>query len=238
VPDRRSLLRGQLATAIGSVADVAAHLDPPAARTPGSPRAQAPPGRPWTLAAAMEPVTSVVVEHAPPPLPPHASGSVHSSEFTPPYEPPSHHRLPVAIIGGSVIGIVAILAVVLRLIPSAPATPNTVITQVALTAVRPVASSPPVGGPVPPTQISFPAGTKTVSIDVNSATAKGQAPVEIVVSLGDPALTILDNDYVLDASGDTLIPLTPSSGTYAPGEYSVTISHNGVTLGSTAFDVR
>jgi hypothetical protein len=185
----------------------------------------------------MEPVTAVAVEPAPH-SPLHAPGSVHSSEFTLPDEPPSHHRLPLAIIGGSVIGLVVILAVVLRLIPSAPVTPNTVITQVALTAVRPVASSPPVGGPVPPTQISFPAGTTTVSIDVNSATAKGQAPVEIVVTLGDSALTILDNDYVLDASGDTLIPLTPASGSYVPGEYAVTISHNGVTLGSTAFEVR
>ena len=46
---------------------------------------------------------------------------------------------------------------------------------------------------------------------------------------------MIDHEYVLDASGNTLIPLTPASGTFAPGDYTVTIISNGATVGSTAF---
>jgi hypothetical protein len=184
----------------------------------------------------MEPIPEPPVERTPSPAS-QAPSSTHSSEFPYPNEAPSHHRVAAAIIGAGLIAVVLVL-VVPRLLPGAPTTPNTVITQVALTAVRPVASSPPVGGPVPPTQISFPAGTRTVSIDVNSATAQGQAPVEIEVSTGAPPLTIVDNDYVLNPSGDTVIPLSPSNGTFASGDYTVTITHDGDTLGSTAFEVH
>jgi hypothetical protein len=123
-------------------------------------------------------------------------------------------------------------------LPAPPAAPTAVTGQIALTAVRPVASSNPAGGLLPPTQISFPAGTSTVSIVVNSGGPAGHAPVEIRVSVGQPAQTLIDREFVLDASGTTLIPLSPANGTFAPGNYRVTIISNGATVGSTAFEVR
>ena len=65
-------------------------------------------------------------------------------------------------------------------------------------------------GAVPATQVSFPAGTSTVSIEVEPAGGRGQAPVEIVVSVGQPAATIIDNNYILDSSGATLDPAQPA----------------------------
>jgi hypothetical protein len=161
-----------------------------------------------------------------------------ASDLTLPPEPPAHHGFRSALIGAGVIGLIAVLVIGLRLLPASRPSPPPVTAPIALTAVRPVASSAPVGGVVPPTQISFPAGTSTVSIDVNSARKAGQAPVEIVVSVGQPAQTLIDHSYVLDASGDTLIALIPASGAYAPGDYKVTIRSNGATIGSTAFEVR
>ena len=77
-----------------------------------------------------------------------------------------------------------------------------------------------------------------MSIVVNSGGPAGHAPVEIQVTVGQPAQTIIDHEFVLDASGTTLIPLSPSNGTFAPGNYKVTIISNGATVGSTAFEVR
>jgi hypothetical protein len=160
-----------------------------------------------------------------------------AADFALPPEPPAHHGFRAALIGAGVIGLIVVLVIGLRLLPASRPSPAPITTQIALTAVRPV-SSAPVGGVIPPTQISFPAGTSTVSIDVNSGKKAGQAPVEILVSLGQPEQTVIDHSYVLDASGNTLIALTPASGTFAPGNYTVTIRSNGATIGSTAFDVR
>jgi hypothetical protein len=142
------------------------------------------------------------------------------------------------IIGAAIVTVAGILVIGHRLLPASRPAPATRTAQIALTAVRPVAPSAPVGGVVPPTQVSFPAGTSTISIDVNSSEATGHAPVEIRVSVGQPGQTLIDHEYVLDASGNTLIPLTPASGTYAPGNYAVTIISNGATVGSTVFQVR
>jgi hypothetical protein len=234
VPDQRSLLLGRLATAIDGVSDVAARLDPPAAAVAAPSPPAAPAGRPWTLAAAMEPVAAARLELAAPGELPRSQ----ASDLALPPEPPAHHGIRIAAIGAGVIGLIVVLVIGLRLLPAArPAAPP-VTAQIALTAVRPVAPSAPVGGVIPPTQISFPAGTSTVSIDVNSVRKAGQSPVEILVSVGQPAQTLIDHSYVLDASGDTLIALTPASGAYAPGNYTVTIRSDGATIGSTAFEVR
>jgi hypothetical protein len=237
VPDRRSLLRGRLATAIDGVADVAAGFDPPTPRPAASAKPKAPTGRPWTVLAAMEPIASPTLERVTPP-PPRAQPPAQAPESVLASEPPEHHRFPIAIVGSALLGLVVILVIVLRLLHSTPAGPSTVIGQIELTAVRPVASSAPAGGLVPPTQVSFPAGTRTVSIEVNSSAAHGQALVDVIVSAGDPPAAIINHSYVLDPSGDTLIPLAPASGGFAPGEYSVTITRDGATLGSTAFDVH
>jgi hypothetical protein len=145
------------------------------------------------------------------------------------------------IIGSGLVGVVLVGALALRLLPSPshPA-PAQVTSPVALTAVRPVAAPARVGGPVPATQVSFPSGTSTVSIEVDAAAAARQAPVEIMVSVGQPAATIIDNDYILNSSGATLIPLSPAAGGFPPGDYTVTISgsSDGTTLGTTAFEVR
>jgi hypothetical protein len=235
VPDQRSLLLGRLATAIDGVSDVAARLEPPAAAAAAPSPPPAPTGRPWTVAAAMEPVAAARLEAmaAPGELP-----RSPASDLALPPEPPAHHGVRAALIGAGVIGLIVVLVVALRLLPASRPSLPPVTAQIALTAVRPVASSAPVRGVVPPTQISFPAGTSTVSIDVNSGRKAGQAPVEILVSVGQPAQTLIDHSYVLDASGDTLIALAPASGTYAPGNYTVTIRSSGATIGSTAFEVR
>ena len=235
--DQRSLLRGRLATAIDGVADVAAAFDPPTPRSAAPSKPKAPTGRPWTVLAAMEPIASPTLERVAAP-PPRAQPPAQPREPVLASEPPERRRFPVAIIGSALVGLVVILVVVLRLLHGTPAGPSTVSGQIELTAVRPVASSAPAGGPVPPTQISFPAGTRTVSIEINSSAAHGQALVDIVVSTGDPSATIINHTYVLDASGDTLIALAPASGTFAAGEYAVTITRNGATLGSTAFEVH
>jgi hypothetical protein len=236
VPDQRSLLRGRLASAIDGVVDVASRLDPPGARAAAPPLP--PPAdsvaRPWTLAAAMEPIATPVVERtvqrqstAPPPPPP---------EPPPPLE---HHRsrLPAAIVGSSVVGLVLVL-VVLHLLQSSGAVRSPAPSQIALTGIRPVATAPPAGGAVPQTQVSFPANTSTVDIEVNSGRAGGQAPVRIVVTVGQPAQTIIQHDYVLNQSGSTVIPLTPANGAFAPGDYRVTITYRGALLGATAFAVH
>jgi hypothetical protein len=235
VPDQRSLLRGRLATVIDGVSDVAARLDPPAARPVVPSLTTAAAGRLWTIAAAMEPIAAAHIE---PVAAPGTQPRVQTPDVAYPTEPPAHHRFPAAMIGAGVIGLIVILAIGLRLLPASRTTPPAVTAQIALTAVRPVASSASAGDVIPPTQISFPAGTSTVSIDVNSGGKAGQAPVEILVRVGQPAQTLIDHEYVLDTSGDTLIALTPASGTYAPGNYTVTIISNGARLGATTFEVR
>lgn len=238
MPDQRSLLRGRLASVIDGVADVAAQLAPPAARPVEQPPPPAPPGRAWTLALAMEPIAPLSVERAPAPgSAPLAPPS--SADAALPYDPPSHHRFPTAIIGSGLIALVVIVGLGLHLLPSSrPPAPPRVLTPVALTGVRPVAAPARAGGSIPETQVSFPAGTSTVSIDVESSAAARQAPVEIIVTVGEPAATIIDNDYILNSSGATLIPLSPPTGGFPPGDYAVTISDGGTTLGTTAFEVR
>jgi hypothetical protein len=237
VPDQRDLLRGRLASVIGSVADVASQLEPPAARPIAPPPPPAPPGRAWSLAAAMEPIATPVVERGM--APPNGLPPLLPPEVAPPMDPPAHHRFPAKLLGSGVVGLSGVIVIAvagLHIFHAAPVAPAATTDQIALTAVRPVASSVP--GPVPPTQVSFPSGTGTVSIEVNSGSTSGQAPVEILVVGGQPPVTVSDHDYVLDSSGATLIALTSPGGTFAPGDYSVTISSNGATIGSTAFEVR
>jgi hypothetical protein len=239
VSDQRELLRGRLASFIDSVADVASQLDPPAARPIAPPPPPAPPSRAWSLAAAMEPIATPLVEHGTAPA--NALPPLMPPDVAPPMDPPSHHHFPAKVLGSGVLGLIGLIVIAvagLHLFHAAPPTRAPATDQIALTAVRPVAASPPAGGQVPPTQVSFPSGTGTVSIEVSSGTTSGQAPVEILVSGGQPPVTVSDHDYVLDASGATLIALTAPGGTFAPGDYSVTISSNGATIGSTAFEVR
>jgi hypothetical protein len=183
----------------------------------------------------MEPIAALPIERglasdsAPPPPPPDSSR---------PYAPPSHHRFPAAAAGSGLIGLVVIAAVGFRMLPASHPGPSRVTAPVALTAVRPVAAPAHVGGSIPATQVSFPSGTSTVSIEVSTGAAARQAPVEIVVNVGQPAATLIDNNYILDASGATLIPLSPPTGGFPAGDYTVTISAAGTTLGTTAFEVR
>ncbi|MGH3578989.1 MAG: hypothetical protein ACRDU0_15730, partial [Mycobacterium sp.] len=102
----------------------------------------------------------------------------------------------------------------------------------------PVAQAPAAAGAVPVTQVSVPAKSSVVDIEVNSGGAAGQAPVQVVVTVGQPTQTIIDNAYVLNQSGNTVIPLTAPGGFFAPGDYSVTITYKGDTVGSTEFAVQ
>jgi hypothetical protein len=77
-----------------------------------------------------------------------------------------------------------------------------------------------------------------VDIEVSSGGAAGQEPVEIAVALGHPAQIITENAYVLAQSGETVVPLTPPGASFAPGDYTVTITYRGTLLGSTSFSVR
>jgi hypothetical protein len=180
----------------------------------------------------MEPVLAPVVP------PSRASLSLRPPEPPP---PPEHHfsRTPVAIIGSSLIGLVLIAVIAVHLLQGGAAVqaPSPARGEISLTGVRPVASAPAAGSAVPVTQVSFPARTAVVDIEVNSGGAQGQAPVQVVVTLGLPAQTIIQNDYVLSPTGATVIPLTPPGGGFAPGNYSVTISYRGELLGSTVFAV-
>jgi hypothetical protein len=76
-----------------------------------------------------------------------------------------------------------------------------------------------------------------VDIEVNSGGSAGQAPVQVLVTLGQPAQTIIQNAYVLSPTGATVIPLIPPGGGFAPGNYSVTITYSGELVGSTEFAV-
>lgn len=240
VPDQRSLLRGRIANAIGDVVDVASRLGPPATQAT---RATAPPptppplesvGRPWTLATAMEPVLAPIVD---------AGAAPRSTSSGPPVGPPpppehNHSRIPIAVIGSTFLVLVVVIAVHLFNGGAAVQAPTHSIGRISLTGVRPVASAPASGGAVPATQVSFPAMTTVVDIEVNSGGAAGQAPVQMVVTAGQPAQTIINNAYVLSQSGDTVIPLTPPGGVFAPGNYAVTITYRGALVGSTAFAVH
>ncbi|MGA8415263.1 MAG: hypothetical protein WB808_01435 [Candidatus Dormiibacterota bacterium] len=239
MPDQRSLLRGRLANAIDGVVDVAARLGPPATHA-AAPAAPKPPleavGRPWTVAAAMEPILSPIAE----------AGAPHRGSLSqlPPEPPPplEHHRsrLPLAVIGSTLVGILLIALITIRLLQpaAAPQTPAHTAQEISLTGVRPVASAPGGTGTVPETQVSFPAKTPVVDIEVNSGGPAGQAPVQIVVSVGQPAQTIIQNAYVLNQSGATVVALSPPGGGFAPGNYTVTITYRGELVGSTAFAVR
>jgi hypothetical protein len=239
VPDQRSLLRGRLASAIDGVADVAQQLGPPVthAKAPSPPP---PPlesvGRPWTLAAAMEPIPAPAADRGAP--------ARSTMPLRPPEPPPllEHHpsRVAAAIIGSSLIGILLIAGVAIRLFSGMGAVhpPTHAAGQISLTGVRPVATAAAQDGGSPTTQISFPAQTPVVDIEVNSGGAAGQEPVEITVAMGRPAQIITENAYVLAQSGDTVVPLTPPGASFAPGDYTVTITYRGALLGSTNFSVR
>jgi len=240
VPDQRALLLDRLASAIDGVADVASRLGPPATES----KAPVPPkpplesvGRPWTLAAAMEPIATPILERGAP-----TGATARASTYSAPPPPPAHHRsrIPLAIIGSSVIALVLITLGAVHFLSAGAAvqTPAQSTTQILLTGIRPLASAPAVGGALPATQVSFPAKTPVVDIEVNSGGPAGQAPVHIVVTVGQPAQTIIQNDYVLSQSGATVIPLSPPDGTFATGEYTVTITYKGALLGSTAFAVH
>jgi hypothetical protein len=235
VPDQRSLLRGRLANAIDDVVDVASQLVPQVTKAtapPPSPPSLESAGRPWTLAAAMEPVSAPIVDGVAAPY--------SASRPSAPPPPPEHHRsrLPVAIMGSSFLVLVAVIVVHLLNSGAAVQAPTHSIGQISLTGVRPVASAPAAGGAVPVTQVSFPAKTTVVDIEVNSGGAAGQAPVQVMVTVGQPAQTIIDNAYVLNQSGNTVIPLTAPGGVFAPGDYSVTITYKGALVGSTEFAVH
>jgi hypothetical protein len=234
VADQRSLLRGRLASAIDDVAGVAQELGPQVTKATAPPLPPPPAesvGRPWTLAAAMEPI----------PVPaPHRSTALLRPPEPPPL--PAYHasRLPLAVLGSSLIGIMVIVGIAIHVLTGGAALspPAHAIQQISLTGVRPVATAPTQGGASPTTQVSFPARTAVVDIEVNSGGAAGQEPVVIAVALGHPAQTITQNAYVLAQSGDTVVPLTPPGGSFAPGDYTVTITYRGTLLGSTAFSVR
>lgn len=240
MPDQRALLLGRLASAIDGVADVASRLGTPATekKAPIDPK---PPvesvGRAWTLAAAMEPIATPILERGVP-----AGATFLGSPHAAPPPPPEHHRsrMPLAMVGSTVVALIVVSVVALHLVSggSGVQTPSRSATEILLTGVRPLASAPAGGGTIPATQVSFPAKTSTVDIEVNSGGPAGQAPVHIVVTMGRPAQTIIQNDYVLGQSGATVIPLTPAGGSFAAGEYTVTITYKGALLGSTAFAVR
>jgi hypothetical protein len=234
MPDQRALLRGRLASAIDGISDVAQQLGPQVTQAIAPALPPPPPesvGRPWTLAAAMEPIAV----SAPDPS---------MAALRPPQPPPllEHHasRLPGAVIGASVLGVLLIAAVAIRMVIGGPAvhSPAPVTQQISLTGVRPVATAAAQAGSSPVTQVSFPAKTSVIDIEVNSGGAAGQQPVEIAVSLGHPAQTISENAYVLDQSGDTVVPLMPPGASFAPGDYTVTITYRGALLGATSFSVH
>ena len=240
MPDQRALLLGRLASAIDGVADVAQQLGPPAtqAKAPApSPPPLASVGRPWTLAAAMEPIATPAVERA---APERAASQATAMSYEPP-PPLEHHRswiLPAAI-GSSLILLIVIVVAGVHFLTGGnsehPRSPSTA--QIQLTGVRPLASAPAAGS-IPPTQVSFPAKTSVVDIEVNSGGQAGQAPVQVVVRVGQPAQAIIQNAYVLSQSGATVIPLASPGGAFAPGEYTVTITYKGTLLGATAFAVH
>ncbi len=235
VPDQRSLLLGRLATAIDDVVDVASRLGPQATRVtapPPTPPSLQSPGRPWTLAAAMEPVSPQTDGGA-------EAGSSTMGPSPGPPPPPDHHRsrLPNALLGSSFLILVALIVVHVLNSGAAVQAPPHSIGRISLTGVRPVASAPAGGGIVPATQLLFPARTPVVNIEVNSGGAAGQSPVRVVVTVGEPAQAIIDNAYVLNQSGATVIPLTPPGGAFAPGNYAVAITYKGALVGSTAFAV-
>jgi len=162
----------------------------------------------------------------------------------PPTAPPpplENHRsgLPAIVIGSTLLGLVLVVMVALRVLSGSTGAsrPLDVTGQIALTGVRPVSPAVSPGGVMPSTQVSFPAQTTTVNIEVNSGATSVNAPVQVVVSVGRPSQQIFESDYVLSQSGDTVIPLSPASGTYAPGDYAVTITYQGDVLGATAFSV-
>lgn len=235
MPDQRSLLLGRLATAIEDVVDVASRLGPQATRAtapPPTPPSLQSAGRPWTLAAAMEPVSPQTEGGA-------EAGSSTMGRSPGPPPPPEHHRsrLPTALIGSGFLVLVAMIAIHVLNSGTAVQAPADSIGRISLTGVRPVASAPSGGGIVPATQLLFPARTPVVNIEVNSGGAAGQSPVQVVVTAGQPAQTIIDNAYVLSQSGATVIPLTPPGGVFAPGNYAVAITYKGALVGSTAFAV-
>jgi hypothetical protein len=228
------MLRGQLASAIDGIADVAQQLGPQVTKAT-APTPPPPPlesvGRPWTLAAAMEPIAVPAPDRS-------------MTALRPPQPPPlpEHHasRLPLAVLGSSLLGVVLIGAVAIRMVIGSPASqsPAHVTEQISLTGVRPVATAAAQPGASPVTQVSFPAKTSVIDIEVNSGSAAGQQPVEIAVALGHPPQTITENAYVLNQSGDTVVPLMPPGASFAPGDYTVTITYRGALLGATSFSVH
>src|ERR1700722_13877135 len=122
MPDQRALLLGRLASAIDGVADVASRLGAPAPATEAkAPVAPSPPlesvGRPWTLAAAMEPIATPTLERGVP-----AGATFLGSTHAAPPPPPEHHRsrMPLAIIGSSVIALILVSLVAVHFLSGGP----------------------------------------------------------------------------------------------------------------------
>ena len=168
MPDQRSLLLGRLASVIDGVSDVAAQLDPPA--TPVRPhrhRLRAPAGAHGPLAAGDGADRHAAGRDARLPrgaLPPLAAARLRAPARPARRTTASRRR---CIGAGSWSGLVVIRS---RCCASAPQRRA----ASAPARDRRRSRSPPsgrwrrqlrAGGLVPPTQISFPAGTSTVSID-------------------------------------------------------------------------
>ena len=198
--------------------------------------------RPWSPAAAMEPVapapTAGATDMAPrdtravlPPL---------LVDDAPPRRRAFVARLVIAALAAT--GIVLSALLLAGVFPSGSRAPVAQSPAVSLTSLRVVAAAGPQDVPMALSRTSFPAGTATVYIDARYQGDAADSAMRIALTARpatapQTSTTLLNREFLLSRTGESVIALTAPGGTFAPGEYSVSARVNGAVVGLSTFHI-
>jgi hypothetical protein len=210
----------------------------PARRQPA-----AQPSRAWTIRAAMAPVPTAIA-----PARSVREGQPGRSEAPPPideWRPHRGRRAAVRTVLALLVAAAAAFVVVnlLHIFPNSSGPPAAHAPSVTLTSLRPVAAATAQDAATAPTHTSFPAGTATVFLDVRYQSNAAATPLQIAVSARPAGATsstgamVLNRNFLLGGSGDTVISLTAPVGAFAPGAYVVVARIDGTVAGTSSFVV-
>jgi hypothetical protein len=212
----------------------------PARRQPA-----AQPSRAWTIRAAMAPVPTAIA-----PARSVREGQPAPGEAPPPIDEWRPHRGRRAAVRTVLALLVAAAAAfvavnLLHIFPNSSGPPGAHAPRVTLTSLRPVAVAAAQDAATAPTRTSFPGGTATVFLDVRYQGNAAATPLQIAVSARPAGATsststgamVLNRNFLLDGSGDTVISLTAPAGAFAPGAYVVVARVDGTVAGTCAFVV-
>lgn len=231
MPHSVAKLDEELARALADVRPLAEQLVPAGEGHPAMPASLVAP-RAWSLGAAKAPIPAA-------PRPTVRTAAAHAESPIRVTRPP-RRRWPLLAAAGLALLAMAVLAVVVvRWAHSTGATPLASNARPATALLTPVAS-PPAEDPAAEAPTGrYPGGTTTVYIAIRMDRPAGSPVLTFTVALqGDGAATatpLASRTFVVDASTPSVVPLSASSGVFAPGTYWITAEMNGTAVGSTSF---